>query len=126
MGIFSRFFSKPTPPPSPPIQNPDAIDIIGRRVDGGVDMMLVASAYLDGSPSTQQLLKDKLDTYLAVLADPQFIHEFGPPTPTSAHIIIRCVVPPAQEIVALVEQLKPVVVKHGASLELHIKPVRTS
>jgi hypothetical protein len=36
----------------PPIQNLDAIDVLGKRVDGGVDLAITCSGPLDDSADT--------------------------------------------------------------------------
>lgn len=98
----------------PPIQNVGAVDLMGRRMDGGVDLVIIAQA-LDDSPETQQLLRDKLQGYLEVLARPGFHAEFGAPEPDrcSIRIITPSVHPSTAELLA---SLRPTVQAAGASL----------
>jgi hypothetical protein len=44
----------------PPIQNLDAFDIVGERLDGGVDLVVVCSGPLDDSAEVLGLLRRKL------------------------------------------------------------------
>ena len=104
----------------PPIQNLDSVDLTGKRRDGGVDLFIVSSSHLDGSLPTQQLIKDKLETYLAALAHPEFRQEFGVPHPLRMAIVLACVDQPAEEILDLMEKLKPFVEQQGASLRLKV------
>lgn len=105
----------------PPIQNLDSVDISGKRRDGGVDLFIVSSSHLDGSLATQQLFKDKLETYVAALGDPEFRQEFGIPHPQRTAIVLACADEPAPEIVDLIARLKPFVERHGASLRYIVR-----
>jgi hypothetical protein len=74
----------------PPIQNLDTVDIAGRRRDGGVDLLIVASGPLDPSPETQKLLLDKIQGYLEQINTPGFQSEFGHPPADKVRIVISC------------------------------------
>jgi len=104
----------------PPIQNLDSVDLTGQRKDGGVDLFIVCSSHLDGSVDTQQLIKDKLETYIAALAHPEFREEFGVPHPKRMAIILACVDQPAAEVVNLLGMLRPFVERQGASLDFKV------
>jgi hypothetical protein len=54
-----------------PIQNVD-VDLAAKRVDGGVDLFIVASGHLNGSPETQRLILAKVQSYLEQLNTPEF------------------------------------------------------
>jgi hypothetical protein len=86
---------------APPIQNIDSIDLTGKRRDGGIDLFIVSSSHLDGTAATQQLFKDKLETYVAALAHPEFRQEFGIPHPERMAIILYCIDEPAKELIDL-------------------------
>src|SRR4051812_36864401 len=106
----------------PPIQNLDSVDLTGQRKNGGVDLLIISSSHLDGSLSTQQLVKDKLETYIAALAHPEFRQEFGVPNPRRTAIILACVDEPAAEVVDLLGKLRPFVERQGASLDFKVGP----
>jgi hypothetical protein len=104
-----------------PIQNLDSIDLIGARKEGGVDLFIVASSHLDSSVATQQLIKEKLETYLAALAHPEFRQEFGVPHPNRTAIILTCVDEPAEAVLELLNMLRPFIARQGASLRHRVE-----
>jgi len=98
---------------SKPIQNLDQIDILGARDDDGVDLMIVATSTLDGSPEHQKLL-DKIENYLAYIASPEFKAEFADPPADKVHIILRYYGVPHPIMFAVFEKCKPWVERGGA------------
>ena len=61
----------------PPIQNIDRIDLVAKRKDGGVDLVIVASSRVTDSPEHQRLLLDKIQSYLEQCNSAEFREEFG-------------------------------------------------
>jgi hypothetical protein len=55
-----------------PIQNLDQIDIVGKRNDGGVDLIVVVSAPLLDSQAHKDLLREKVKMYAREIQAPQF------------------------------------------------------
>lgn len=100
----------------PPIQNLDSFDIVGKRNDGGVDLIIISSAHLDGSSETRSLLERKIRNYLRELSDPGFRAEFGEPSPEKVAIILTCVDRPAPAILSLIKELQASAAESGASL----------
>lgn len=98
----------------PPIQNLDTIDIIGKRRDGGVDLTIVVSSDLDDTEAHRDLLGEKLNTYLAAIADEGFQAELG--HPEQVRIEILCHGELAPGIAAWLDSIAPVVREHGAEL----------
>jgi hypothetical protein len=74
----------------PPIQNLEAIDIVAKRRDGGVDLMIVCSGPLDGSADTLGRLERKVTGYLAEIPTEGFRHDLGPAEGKSVRILIAC------------------------------------
>jgi hypothetical protein len=73
----------------PPIQKLDEIDIIGKRIDGGVDLIITVSQPLDDAPDTLQRIRRKVDTYLNAIAMEGFQSEYGfPPSSKTAIVIV--------------------------------------
>jgi|SRR5688572_14512035 len=99
-----------------PIQNIDNLDIVGKRKDGGVDLVIVASSKLDGSPEHQRLLLAKIESYLAQLNTPGFQAEFNHPRPEQVNIILSCNEAPDPIVLQLVEKSKPWVEENNARL----------
>ena len=102
----------------PPIQNLHTVDIVGKRADGGVDLFIVASGPLDPSPATQQLLLDKLQSYLEEINTPGFAAEFGAPSPDHICIIVHCEHEVHPVIQLLLQRCKNWVETNHARLEL--------
>lgn len=55
-----------------PIQSLDSIDILGHRKDGGVDLVIVVSAFLDDTPEHEYLLKQKIQNYVDGIFSDEF------------------------------------------------------
>jgi len=102
----------------PPIQNLDNIDIVAPRVDGVVELYIIASGSLDASPQTQRLLLDKVQSYLDQIASPEFQAEFKSPGADQIQIIITCDHDVDPVIRLLVERSKPWVKQNNAWIEL--------
>jgi hypothetical protein len=103
-------------PREDPIQNIDNVDIVGKRKDGGVDLVIVTSSKLEGSPGHQRLLLAKIESYLAQLNTPEFQAEFNHPRPDQVNIILDCSAPPHPIILQLIEKSKPWVEENKARL----------
>ena len=61
---------------SSPFSDPDNLDVIGERNDGGVDMLIVTTGPLDASDATCQKLQEKLSTYLHAAVHPNFANVY--------------------------------------------------
>ncbi len=109
-----------TEPTEPPIQNPESIDILGKRRDGGVDLVIVSSSHLDGSPETQKLLLDKIESYLEQINGEEFAVEFGRPTAERVRIIVQCVDDPDETIRDLVKGCDGWATDNNASILLAV------
>jgi hypothetical protein len=103
-----------------PIQNIDNVDIVGKRNDGGVDLVIVASSKLDGSAEHQKLLLAKIESYLAQLNTPEFQTEFSHPRPEQVNIVLSCSEPPDPIILELIEKSKPWVEENNARLAVQL------
>ena len=74
--------------PDAPIHNLHAIDIVGHRVDGGVDLAVVCTGPLDDSWQTVRLLDRKVSAYLTEIKAPGFKKSFN--NPTHIRLMIYC------------------------------------
>ena len=74
---------------SSPINDVTKIDLLGERVDGGLDMGIVARAPLDGSSDTLARVEQKVRNYLREALDDSFQKEFGIQRPDQITILFE-------------------------------------
>ncbi len=58
------------------VYNPNSIDIMGQRNDGGIELYIITKDGLDESAEQQTLLLDKIENYMAYLNGKEFKEEF--------------------------------------------------
>ncbi|MBI2805405.1 MAG: hypothetical protein HYX68_10550 [Planctomycetes bacterium] len=58
----------------------DNLDIITKRKNGGVDLLIVTARQLDSSPQTIDVLERKFRNYCQYVKSSDFANEFGPPS----------------------------------------------
>lgn len=73
-----------------PIQNPDRIDIVGLCQSGGLDLVIVVSAPLDGSDDTLHRLAQKVRNYLTEIAAGELLERYPEAIPGPCRILILC------------------------------------
>lgn len=110
---------EPFPTPEwPPIQSLDSIDITGKRHDGGVDLAIVASQPIDGSPETLTSIRRKVGTYLIAIGLEKFQDEWGHPPPEKIAIVIICEFPIHSRALTCIAQCKATARARGVRLEV--------
>lgn len=77
-------------PAWPPIQDVQSVDISAKRKDGGVDLVIVVSQPLDGSPETIAAIRQKIAYYLDVIDVPEFQDEMGHPPRDRTAVVLAC------------------------------------
>lgn len=107
----------------PPIQDIDVIDILGEHKDGAVDLAIVASGPLDGSPMTLMSLERKIRGYVSEVDSAHFRNEFNPSDDNPIRIVIYCEFEVSAQANQVIEALKPLAEQAGARLELCRTPV---
>jgi hypothetical protein len=109
----------PFPKPEwPPIQELDSIDITGKRSDGGVDLVIIASQPIDDSPQTLESIRQKVQTYLAVIGVEEFQAEMGHPPRDKTAIILSCDHPIHPKAQAVIEECRASALMQGVRLEV--------
>lgn len=103
-----------------PIQNLDTVDIVARRRDGAVDLLIVASGPLNASERHQGLLLTKIESYLRHINSPAFAAEFGPPSPRRVRILVDCAHEPHPEIRQLLQNAVPWIEDNHAGIALRV------
>jgi hypothetical protein len=90
-------------PKWPPIQDLESVDIVAKRKDGGVDLIIIASQPLDDSANTLDSIRDKVAYYLDVIDVPEFQDEVGNPPRSKTSILLCCdfpIHPRAEAVIA--------------------------
>jgi hypothetical protein len=89
-----------------PIGDPERVDIIGARRDGGVDLCLVVSRPLDLSPETVEVFCCKLRNYCRYVRSPHFAEEFGPPSEERVRLIVSSKWEVPRELIDLMAHIR--------------------
>lgn len=110
-----KLFPKPE---WPPIQELDSVDLICKRRDGGVDLIIVASQPIDDSPDTLESIRHKVGTYLTAIGLEEFQAEMGYPARDKTAIIIICDHPIHPRALALIAQCRTTATAQGVLLEV--------
>jgi hypothetical protein len=104
------------------IENAETLDVMAVRKDGkGVDLIIVSSGSLDGSPETQKLLLDKIENYLGYINSVEFTKEIGKFEAKNIIIRLSCSEKPDTIIMELIKKIIPWVEENGARFEVEIK-----
>lgn len=59
-----------------PIQNLDRIDMLGRRKDGGIDLVIVVSGPLENTANHLERIEVKVQNYIREIGSLQFLEQF--------------------------------------------------
>ena len=102
-----------------PIQNPEGIDLVGKRRDGGVDMVIAASGPLDDTPELLQMIRRKVELYLSVTAREDFQADMGHPAPENISILLVCSHEIHPQAAAVIEECRKQV--HACGLKMEVR-----
>ena len=86
-----------------PIQNIENIDILGERNDGGIDLCIVVSGYLDDTINHQNLLRSKIQAYSDAIFTDEWESKYGA---GNSRIIIKAVEYPHPDTMDLIYALR--------------------
>lgn len=106
-------------PEWPPIQDLESIDITGKRKDGGVDLVIVASQPLDDSAETLDSIRQKVAGYLNVIDLPEFQAEMEYPPRERTRIILNCKYPIHPRAAAVIAECQ--VSAHVSGVQLTVQ-----
>jgi hypothetical protein len=121
--MWNPFSQKPAEEPFPkpkwpPIQELDSIDITGKRRDGGVDLVIIASQPLDDSAQTLESIRHKVERYLTVIGMEDFQAEMGHPPREKTAIIIACEHPIHPKANLVIQECRASAAVQGVRLEV--------
>ncbi len=88
-----------------PVGDPDKLDIVAKRLDGGVDLFIVVGRPLDLSKETREVFAQKFRGYCQYVASDDFAEEFGEPTEQAVCIAVSSDWEVPQEFMELMLQI---------------------
>ena len=94
------------------------LDIVGKRNDGGIDLVIVAKGEIDSSAKTQNLLLDKVENYLGYILSKEFKKDFPGIDPKKAKIVLKTDREISKPIKMLCERIKEWTEKSGVQFEV--------
>lgn len=103
------------------VENPQHIDIMGIRKDGGADLVMVSPEPLDESPEGQTLLLDKVETYLKYIRTPDFRRQCPAATAKNTHVVLLVREEPSPLMEELLERVSVWVADNHASFFVRIE-----
>ena len=109
-------------PQWPPIQDVESVDLIGKRRDGGVDLLIVASQPLDDAADTLNRIRRKIAYYLDVIDLPEFQAEMGLPPRDRTTVILRCNYPIHPRAAAVIAECQASAGQRGVRSVVEQKP----
>jgi hypothetical protein len=99
----------------PPIQNTDSVDVLGKRKDGGADLVISISGPLDASDETLKLLEEKIRAYLGAVVTEGFRQQY---IISKSSIIVSCAFPVSEAAHRQIAELRQVAAEQGIALQL--------
>jgi len=91
---------------------------MAHRKNGGLELLVVTSSRLDGSPETQKLLLDKIELYLDFLQSQECKDEFGELSQAQKLVVLCCYEKPDAVMLALFPRIAVWVRDSGATFEV--------
>jgi hypothetical protein len=101
-----------------PIHDPDVIDLVGVRVDGGLDLAIVCSGPLDESDDTLRRLHQKIVAYLREIQSEPFRERFGASNAARVRIVVDCEHPVSTAAEGLINALARQAATSGVEIAL--------
>lgn len=101
-----------------PIQNLELIDIVGERLDSGIDLVVVCSGALDESVDTLTRLSQKLQGYLNTAYSPKLWKEYPKARRGPVRIFLSCEYPISSGAHGLINSLAKEAGLHGVEIRV--------
>ena len=103
---------------SAPIGNLDALDVVGQRKGGGVDLVISCSGPLDEGVATLGLLERKVHNYLVAIGHPNFAEIYPAARSGSVRVFISCAYPVSPAARGAIDSLALRAAQRGVELLL--------
>jgi hypothetical protein len=101
-----------------PVGDPDTLDIVGVRDDGGLDLVISAVAALDDSPSTLAAVEQKVRNYVIAGQSEAMLRYYDREPGACVSIYISCAFPIAAAAQELIDRLREEALQTGIGLEV--------
>jgi hypothetical protein len=101
----------------PPIQNLETIDLLGRRKNGGVDLIIVVSGPLQNEADHLDRLERKIAAYIRIISSDEFSEEF-PRIEVSRRILLITEHAVSRAALSLLDSLRESAANAGAVLDI--------
>jgi hypothetical protein len=98
-----------------------ALDIVGKRRDGGVELAIVVSQHLDASENSQHVLLAKMENYLGFRNSDEFREEFGELEADQVCIVVCFAHTPDPAIIELLGRCDGWVAENNARIRYEIQ-----
>lgn len=94
----------------------NVIDIIGERVDGGIDLYIVISDAIEESEELQTQLLDKIENYLAYINSSELKKDFPCVAAENVYIKLKFLQKPSEALLEWLHEIKTWVNSNGTNL----------
>lgn len=92
------------------------IDIVGERVDGGIDLYIVIVEEIEKSEKLQTQLLDKIENYLVYIKSLQFKHDYPSVSVDKVYIKLKFSKKPSEILLKWLYEIKLWVNSNGVNL----------
>lgn len=98
-----------------------SVDIMGKRIDGGVDLVIVLEKTIDDLPEEQSQLLEKIENYMAYASGREFADEF--PGVSIKDVTIQLSIPgnPSDKFITWVKEINTWVIENGFGFSVIIR-----
>ena len=94
----------------------NSIDIIGKRVDGGIDLVIIVPDGLENSEVTQTQLLDKIENYLKYVNSEEFKKDFPEVISEKVSIKLKMTIEPSERLLKWLDEIGSWVESSGVKL----------
>lgn len=92
------------------------LDLVGKKITAGADLIIVVSSPLGADERSQRRLLRKLENYLGFIESDEFSNEFGKPSPDTTSIIVKIHPQSHYAINVLIEKCKSWALEYNVTL----------
>lgn len=96
----------------------NAIDIIGERNDGGIDLFIISSGKFEDSVEQQTLLLDKIENYLVYLNSIDFTKDFPNVSSDNKYIKLKVCERPSDMTMKWLSEIATWIQSNGAKFSI--------